>query len=190
MQTWAKAMTEREIFSVQRFFDQLILVYDNFQSMEIAAKKLNIMKQGNKQPFSTFISGFEKKMLEAGGMDFNDQITKTVFNNAFNNEMHKVFIGFFVPATYIAYYTMFHGVNNQFEVLRSKDGTTAVKIIGSSIAVDSITNDEMDWELTVTNTFTKMVRRRAKLGFPAIIKQRKEKGACFRCGIVGHRVNK
>ena len=25
MQTWVKTMTEREIFSVQRFFDQLIL---------------------------------------------------------------------------------------------------------------------------------------------------------------------
>ena len=70
-------MTEREIFSVQNFFDQLILVYDNFQSMEIAAEKLNKMKQKNKQPFSAFISGFEKKMLETGGMDFNDQVTKT-----------------------------------------------------------------------------------------------------------------
>ena len=62
MQTWVKKMTEREIFSVQRFFDQLILVYDNFQSMEIVRKKLNKMKQKNKQPFSTFISGFEKKV--------------------------------------------------------------------------------------------------------------------------------
>ena len=87
MQAWVKTMTEKEIFSVQRFFDQLILGYDNFQSMEIAAKKLNKMKQGNKQPFSTFISGFEKKLLETRGMDFNDQITKTFFNNVFNNEM-------------------------------------------------------------------------------------------------------
>ena len=125
-------MTERETFSVQRFFDQLILVYDNFQSMEIAAKKLNKMKERNKQPFSRFISDFEKKMLETremdfndqitkwkkginsrsrgsfriskkkmletGGMDFNDQITKRIFNNVFNNEMHKAFIGFFIPA--------------------------------------------------------------------------------------------
>ena len=111
-------MTEREIFSVQRFFDQLILIYDNFQSMEIAIKKLNKMKQKNKQPFSAFISGFKKKMLKTGGMDFNDQITKTFFNNALNNEMHRALIGFFIPAFYIAYYTMFHGMNNQFEVLR------------------------------------------------------------------------
>ena len=61
MQIWVKTMIEREIFSVQGFFDQLILVYDNFQSMEIATRELNKMKQRNKQPFSTFISGFEKK---------------------------------------------------------------------------------------------------------------------------------
>ena len=44
VQAWVKAMTEREFFSVQRFFDQLILVYDNFQSMEIVAKESNKMK--------------------------------------------------------------------------------------------------------------------------------------------------
>ena len=60
-------MTERETFSVQKFFDQLILAYDNPQSMEIAAKELNKMKQGNKKPFSTFISGFEKKCWKRGG---------------------------------------------------------------------------------------------------------------------------
>ena len=62
MQAWVETMTEREIFSVQRFFTQLILIYDIFQSMEIAAKKLNKMEQKNKQPFSTFISGFEKNV--------------------------------------------------------------------------------------------------------------------------------
>ena len=67
VQTWVKTMAEREFCSVQFFFHQLILVYDNFQSMEIAAKKLNKMKRKKKQPFSTFISGFEKKKLETGG---------------------------------------------------------------------------------------------------------------------------
>ena len=109
-------MTEREMFSMQKNFDQLILIYDNFQSMEIATKELIKMKQNNKQPFSTFISGFEKNMLETGGMDFNDQITKTFFNNAFNNEMHKTFIGLFIPAIYTEYCTMLHGTNNQFEI--------------------------------------------------------------------------
>ena len=92
-------MIERKTFSVQRFFDQLILVYDNLQSIKIAAKELNKMKQWNKQPFFTFISGFEKKMLETGGMDFSDQVTKTFLNHVFKNETHKIFIDFIIPAT-------------------------------------------------------------------------------------------
>ena len=129
-------------------------------------------------------------------MDFNDQITKTFFNNVLNNEIHKAFIGFFIPAFYIAYYTMFHKLNNQFEILRSKDGTTptVIKIARSFIMVNSITNDEINWEFTnMTSSATKTAKeptekRKTKGVFPAIIKG--EKNACFRCGIVGNRVDK
>ena len=131
-------------------------------------------------------------MSETGGMDFNDQITKTFFNNVFNNEMYKIFIGFFIPAIYIVYCTIFDKMNNQFEFLGSKNGTTTViKIIGNFTMVDSTTNDEMNWEFTVTSSFTKMVKRKKNWVFPAIIKQKKKKkGVYLCCGIVGHKVNK
>ena len=70
MQIWIKIMTEREKFSMQRFVDQLILIYVNFLSMELATKKLNNMKQWNKHSFSTFISGFEKKNVGNGWNKF------------------------------------------------------------------------------------------------------------------------
>ena len=129
--------------------------------MEIAAKELNKIKQKNKQPFSTFISNFEKKNVGNGGMDFNDQITKTFFNNTLNNNMLKVFNGLYIIAIYIAYYTMFHGMNNQFEILRPKNGTTTtvIKSLEKFTMVNSTTNDEMDWESTnVTNSSTKMTK--------------------------------
>ena len=112
---------------------------------------------------------------------------------ALNNEMHKTLIGFYIPATYIAYYTMFHGMNNQLKALRSKDWTTTTtvaRVTKSSTTVDFITNDEMDWEPTVTSSSTKTVKQKAKWVSPAIITKRKEKRACFRCAIVGHKVNK
>ena len=111
VQTWVKTMTEREIFSVNFFFPQLILIYDNFQSIKIAAKKLNKIKQNNKQCFRRSFR-ISKKKLKTGGRDFNDQITKTVFNNFFNNEMHKFFIGFFILTIYTVYCTTFYDVNN------------------------------------------------------------------------------
>ena len=104
-------------------------------------------------------------MLGTGGMDFNNQIFKTFFSNAFNNEMHKAFIGFIIPATYIAYYTLFYGMSNRFEVLRSKDGTktTVIKITGNFNTVNSTTNDEMEWEFTnVTSSSTKIRKRQQK----------------------------
>ena len=127
-------------------------------------------------------------------MEFNDQITKIFFNNVFNNEMHKTFIGFFMPAIYIVYCTMFHGIINQFEVLRVKNGmtTTIIKATKSFIMVNSTTNDEMDWEFTnMTSSTTRTAkkpteRKKTKWVFPAIIKGKKK--IYFRCGIVGHSV--
>ena len=147
MQAWVKTMTGRENFSVQKLFDQLILIYDNFQSMEIAAKKLYKKKQKINNRFQRSFRVSKKKLLKTKGMDFNDQITKTFFNNVLNNEMHKTLTSFFIPAFYIAYCTMFHGMNNQFEILRSKIGTTTttvIKITKNFIMINSTTNDEMD----------------------------------------------
>ena len=98
-------------------------------------------------------------MLETGGMEFIDQFSKTFFGNVFNNEMHKIFIGSFIPTIYIAYFIMCHGVINQFETLRSKNGmtATAIKITGNFTTVNFTTNDVMDWEFIITSSFTKIV---------------------------------
>ena len=94
--------------------------------------------------------------------------------------MHKTFIGFFIPSIYIIYCTMFHGMNNQFEVLGVKNGmtTTVIKAIGNFTTVNSITNDVMDWEFTITNSLTKMVKK--KMGLSGHHKEkRKKKRACL-----------
>ena len=39
VQIWVKIISEREIFPVQRFFDQLILTNNKFPSIKIATKK-------------------------------------------------------------------------------------------------------------------------------------------------------
>ena len=103
--------------------------------------------------------------METGGMDFNDQITKTFFTNVFNNEMHKAFIGFFIPANYIVYYTMFHRMNNQFETLRSKNGTTTtvIKAIGNFTTVNSTTNDVINGNLSLPTRLRKWWGKKGSL---------------------------
>ena len=67
VEAWVQAMIQFGTCSVKDFIAQLRLAYDNPELLEIAVRKLNDMKQGNK-PFSAFISGFEKTMLETGSL--------------------------------------------------------------------------------------------------------------------------
>ena len=91
--------------------------------------------------------GFRKKKCwKPKKWIFNDQITKTFFNNVFNNKMHKIFIGFFIPTIYTVYCIIFHGMNNQFETLRVKNGMTTkvIKVSKNFTTVSFTTNDVMD----------------------------------------------
>ena len=60
MEVWVQAMLQIGTFLVNDFIAQLRLAYDNPESLEITARKLNDMRLGSK-PFSAFISGFEKR---------------------------------------------------------------------------------------------------------------------------------
>ena len=104
------------------FIAQLRLIYNNPESREITARKLNDMKQRSK-PFSAFISGFEKTMLEIGNLNWDEQIKKTFLNNAININLQETLVVTPIPATYINYCDLLHKVNNNLEALRIKKKT-------------------------------------------------------------------
>ena len=112
---------KRGTFFVQFLFNQLILVYDNFKSMDITAKDMNTMKKKTHSPRLFQIS---KKRLETGEIIWNDQITKTFLNNALNTEIQETFIGFPIQFFYTGYCNIFHRINNQFETRRFKNEST------------------------------------------------------------------
>ena len=84
-------------------------------------------------------------------------------------------------------------MSNQFEVLRLKNGmtTTVINITKKITTANSTKNDEMDWKfINVTSSTAKMVKKckEKKPGFSSHYK--KIKINYFRCGIVGHKINK
>ena len=186
---------------VKNLIAQLRLAYDNPESLEIAVKKLNDMKQRSK-PFSVFISGFEKTMLEAGNLNWDEQMKKTFLNNAINTSLQEAIIATPIPATYVGYCDLLHGVSNNLEVLRAKkkreigDNSPTnrnVKNIAGNFTPNLVesTTDEMDWSLTTNvdaSATTATTKRRAKWVSQEVINERRAKGACFRCGMAGHRV--
>ena len=201
VEAWVQGMIQFGIFSVKNFIAQLRLVYNNPESREITARKLNDMKQRSK-PFSAFISGFEKTMLEIGSLNWGEQIKKTFLSNAINISLQETLVVTPIPTIYIGYYDLFHGVNNNLKALRIKKkreiggNLPANRSTGSftgNFTRNSVENttDEMDW-LPTTNVAvsvtTATTKRKTKWVSQKVIDERKVKGACFRCGMAGHKV--
>ena len=122
-----QVMLQIGTFLVKNLIAQLRLAYDNPESLEIAVKKLNDMRQKSK-PFSVFISGFEKTMLEVGGLNWDEQVKKTFLNNAINTSLQEAIIATPIPATYVGYCDLLHGMNNNLEALRTKKSVKLVVI--------------------------------------------------------------
>ena len=200
VEVWVQAILQIKTFLVNDLIAQLRLVYDNPESREITVRNLNDMRQGS-NPFSAFISGFEKTMLEAGSLNWDEQIKKTFLNNAINISLQKKLVVTPILAIYIDYCDLFHGVNNNLEALRIKKkreiggnlpanrstGNSAGNFTGNSV---ESTTDEMGWSPTtnLTAVTTATTNRRARWVFQEVIDERRAKGACFRCGMAGHKV--
>ena len=127
---------------------------------------------------------------------------KMFLNNAINTSLQEVIIATPIPATYIGYCDLLHGLINNLEALRTKKkreigrnllanrstGSFSGNFTGNSV---ESTTDEMDWSPTTNVTAsvtTATTTRRAKWVSQKVIDERRAKGACFRCGMAGHRV--
>ena len=171
VEAWVQAMIQFGTFSVKNFIAQLRLIYDNPESREITARKLNDMKQRSK-PFSAFISGFEKTMLEVGGWNWDEQIKKTFLNNI---NLQETLVVAPIPTTYVGYCELLHGVNNNLKSLQAKKkreigGNSPTNKSAGNIAGNSTTNsvesttDEINWSPTTNvpvSATTATTKRRA-----------------------------
>ena len=91
VEAWVQIMIQFGTFSVKNLIAQLRLIYDNPESREITARKLNDMRQRSK-PFSVFVLSFEKTMLETGGLNWDEQIKKTFLSNAININFQEALV--------------------------------------------------------------------------------------------------
>ena len=115
-------------------------------------------------------------MLEVGSLNWDEQIKKTFLSNAINISLQETLVVTPIPATYVGYCELFHGVNNNLKSLRAKkkreiDGNSptnrSAKNIAGNFTSNSVerTTDEMDWSPTTNVTVsvtTATTKRKAK----------------------------
>jgi hypothetical protein len=170
-----------------------------------ALVRVNTMKQGRRD-FEEFLNEFDEELLNAGGINWDDNQKKALLDTAINVELLKAMVGIKQEDSYDDYCNQLREINHNLQRvarLTRKGSHAAVpthvartKPAGSSDRTG--TPDQMDWEATHAQIAalqkevaalrakgTKAPRKASQA--PAEEKQKRlSEGKCLRCGDPDH----
>jgi len=186
---WLNTAESQNSLTPESLLYQLELAYNDSESIQRATRKLNIIRQGTK-PFSLFIAEFERTLIDAGGSTWDDQAKKAFLTNTLSTGLQQALIPLAVPHTYREYCDLLQRVSYNIEVFQKQNYSrqTGYTPAPAPALTPPIGNNTMDWEPTPIVTAT-TERKEAKWASTAIIDERRKKGACFRCGNIGHKIH-
>lgn len=175
----AKIQPEPDKDALQGLMDQLKNAYDDPEDAERAVRKLNSLRQ-EKRPFGKYLATFERTLLEAGGLTWDDVVKKSMLAKGLSIEIQTALIATPVPVTYQAYCSLLHTVSHNLESLRTKQRTEwRMQPQGKKASVEDFGG--MDWEPTIAQAASTKARTK-----PGSERSTKFRGQCFRCEEEGH----
>ena len=177
---WVNTTIRQHALTPDGLLYQLQIAYDDPESAERAARKLNTLRQGTKA-FNSFLAEFERILLDAGGIDWTDQVKKTFLNNSLSTELQTAIIATPIPASYREYCTLLQMVSHNLDSIQNRKQLRT----GRPRPADNA--NAMDWEPTPVIAATAEAKR-AKWVLKETMDQRRDSGACLRCGQRNHRV--
>lgn len=176
-----KTQPEPDKNALQGLMNQLSNAYDDPEDAERAIRKLNSLHQ-DKRPFGKYLATFERTLLEAGGLAWDDVVKKSMLAKGLSVDIQKALVATPVPASYEAYCSLLHIVSHNLESLRTKEETERLpRTLGEQVSTENLTT--MDWEPTSARVASTKARTKSKS------KERKTskfRGQCYRCRQDGH----
>lgn len=171
--------------TTEGLFNQLRIAYDDNDAEERASQRLGSMKQGTKK-FSTFIADFDRTLLDAGGVGWDDKAKKSFLMNSIALDLRTTIAAMPIPTTYRRYCDLLHTASANLEsIQRIKNRGGRQHSTTTSEAEVVPATDAMDWE-PATVTAAAACTQRAQWVSKEVLEKRKELGRCLRCGKDGH----
>jgi hypothetical protein len=84
--SWINTVMATGVMSVGDLIAQFRITYEDSESAERTARKLNVMRQSSK-PFNTFLTEFNRTILDTGRLKWFNQEKKTFLSNCFSAEL-------------------------------------------------------------------------------------------------------
>ena len=177
--SWVAALIKMEAIpgkdALTGLMNQLSNAYDDPEDAERAVRKLNALRQ-EKRPFGKYLATFERTLLEAGGLNWDDVVKKSMLAKGLSTDIQRALVATPIPASYDAYCSLLHTVSHNLESLRTKERTEWAPKKKSAPVEDS----SMDWEPTTAQAASTKARTKS----PG--KKPKFQGRCYQCGKEGH----
>ena len=189
---WAK---DTERFTLVNLFQEMDKSFDDPQKQNKALAELNAARQGGRD-LRTFLSDFDRLILEARGWSWDDSVRKGFLKAALDKKYLRALIGSVESSEYREFCSDLQRIDNQLSEVANLDRRRPNQAPGSTnTAKDNPSSsgggDSMEWQPT-GDTFVSAAKTRRKTGPPAKwvskeeLERRKENQLCLRCGSSEH----
>jgi hypothetical protein len=197
--------------TLDAFFDNMKLLFQERERRQKALTKLNALRQGNR-PFGDLLGEINTLLMEAGGHGWDSAVKCGYLDAAISFDMRTALVGVKKEVVFENYCQQLGVIADQLEELArfaakgkgrnrsimppsysvaNKNSFTPqlqanTRTYRASPAPTTVNSDNMDWQPTVASATSP---RRAKLVSKQEMEKRKQQNRCFRCGGSGHRIN-
>ena len=197
--------------TLDAFFDNMQLLFQERERRQKALTKLNALRQGNR-PFGDLLGEINTLLMEAGGHGWDSAVKCGYLDAAISFDMRTALVGVKKEVVFENYCQQLGVIADQLEELArfaakgkgrnrsimppsysvaNKNSFTPqlqanTRTYRASPASTTVNLDNMDWQPTVASATSP---RRAKLVSKPEMEKRKQQNRCFRCGGSGHRIN-
>jgi hypothetical protein len=189
VQPWVTAAEKMQDLTVDGLLEQLERAYDDPEAMERATRKLSNLTQGSKS-FSTFLAEFDRTLLDAGGLGWQDAVKRSYLLNGITLELRQALVATPIPKSYQECCSLLHQVSNNLDTIKGikKTNIDRTATMTTTTPHASGKEDAMEWEASppvITSTVASQ-KVRAKWVTQEVLNGRRDEGSCYRCGKAGH----
>lgn len=117
--SWVESAMVTNQMTVEGLIGQLRAAYDDTGAEERASRKLSTLRQGSRS-FPTFLAEFDRTLLDAGGVGWDDKVKKTFLANCLSYDLASALVAATIPSSYKEYCTLLQTVSANIEAAQRK----------------------------------------------------------------------
>lgn len=191
---WISTYKDSPTFTLDAFYKQLKIVFEDQALQEKALTRLHSLCQGSRS-IDELLADLDRLLLEAGGHGWEDRIKKGYLRQAVNNALRDKMVSMEEKPTFDEYRNQVKSIADKMaEAKRLSNNSTRYPAVprtnnihttGTTSAIPNASNGEtMDWEPSASR-----LAKRAKWVPKEELDRRMKEKLCLRCGAAGHRIH-